>query len=77
MSDINGTHIHTFENSKLDGSYVEDLYCIFNGIKELKENLKVDTSLTEFLLSEGRLYQRYLNMMNICHLRILATWKNR
>ena len=33
MSDINGTHIHTFENSKLDGSYVEDLlYCIFNGI---------------------------------------------
>ena len=41
MSDINGTHIHTFENSKLEGSYVGDLlYCIFHGIKQLKETFK-------------------------------------
>ena len=41
MSDINGTHIHTFENSKLNSSYVGDLlYCIFNGIKQLKETFK-------------------------------------
>ena len=54
MSNINGTHIHTFENSKLDGSYVEDLlYCIFNGIKELKEIFKSGYIIvTEFLLSE-------------------------
>ena len=27
MSDINGTHIHTFENSKLEGSSIGDLLC--------------------------------------------------
>ena len=54
MSDINGTHIHTFENLKLHSSYVGDLlYCIFNGIKQLKETFKSGYIIvTEFLLSE-------------------------
>ena len=54
MSDINGTHIRTFENSKLEGSYVGDLlYCIFHGIKQLKETFKNGCIIvTELLLSE-------------------------